>query len=220
MNRLQKYFLSSVSALLFAFTASCGTVSTPVNPGSVSYNDINNTFFVDLSQKTGKKTGVSFSLTIKGDKSFNTKASSDGALRTIAQIKSYYVALCTNPGAPISSKLYGTHFQIDRNMVAPIPNVITFTNVPTGGPYYALVGAYSDISTGSGINLTKTTNYSVDGPLQFALSSNSVTVMPDLKLSPPGTVLTVNLQLEDSVGASIDTEITPADGTIGLFGAL
>lgn len=213
MKNSKKLILISLSSGFFI--SSCGLVE--LNKGD-SYQSISRNksdkmaYTVDLARYNSKKTGISFSVAIKSiNENFRTKA-------TVSEIKSYEVSLCSNIDFPVTSRLAGSLFKFDLT-IAAAGSVVTFTNVPKGGPYFAVVSAFDNLlANGLGNNLTKAKIYTGDGSRQVSVSTNSVTVNQDLTLSPAGVTLQVPVILTDAGSADAGTSITPVDGSNGLFG--
>jgi len=143
---------------------------------------------------------------------FQTKASANGVMPKITDdIKSYTIGLCTNPSQPITTKITGTPFVINRgtsDLVGGIHKVL-FVDTPVGGSYYATVMAWDGLN-GSGNNITRAMNYTTDGTIGLAVSSNFVSVDSNLALSfsdSPNNKLDVSLNLLDGLPAKIETKI-------------
>ena len=177
-------------------------------------------YVVDMAKvlKTNKP-GASFNVNIESLRdAFNTKASTNG--KNSNSIQSLRVNLCTDANAPFTSRLGANNgFKIARS--GPLTaNVVTFSNVPAGGPYFATVAAF-DVPFGSipdpaiaveGLVAANNngTAYSGDAGATIAVSTNSVTVNANLTLSPAAQVLLVptNIQV---IGANVDSTVTTAD---------
>lgn len=163
-------------------------------------------YSVDLGGKTGK------SITIKINDSQNTfgiKSLLPVSPALVKNITGYNITLCTDPSKPFLSAV-ATPFMISRDGSSlNIPHTITFNNVPVGGPYYAVASAI-DLN---GINITESDNggppYSGEPGAQAAVSGNTVTVNPDLSLTPAGVILLVNLNLLSSKPGTDDFSLSP-----------
>ncbi|MFN8674449.1 MAG: hypothetical protein U0457_20510 [Candidatus Sericytochromatia bacterium] len=168
--------------------------------------------------KTSDKIGAKLSLQIGNLTNFKTKASVDGNLvKKFSDVKSFRVWLCTNPELPITSAITTSQFDFDK-IITDNYSWVDFINVPAGGPYYAVVSAYDDLKTNSiRKNITKEFTFATDGIQKLAVSSNSITVNSDFTLEPLDT-LKVELNLSDSKGNIIETQITPIEGGNGIFG--
>ncbi len=202
---------------------SCSSNNSPLNNVETiqlkkSPASLTKTFVADLEGKikgTNQKTGVKLSVSINLPKNFKTKASTDGQPKgETVNIQSYKVYLTTSNTNPQSATHAGnTAFVLNTGS-----NTITFTNVPVG-TWFAAVEAWDGLDA-TGNNITAPQNYS-DGILKLGLSSNSVTVNSDLTLTPQAEVLNVSLQLQNAIGANIDTTVNVNNGTpTGAYGAI
>lgn len=140
---------------------------------------------------------------------FKTKASSSAKLgKNISDIKSYKAFLTTNFSNPFiaGSNPKGDGVQITAN-VNPLENtIITFSSVPQGGPYYAVLAAFD----ASNNNITKLDQTIQSTEKNWARSKNNVTVLSDgsLKYSNSLNNLDIVLMLLEATPLSIGLNLT------------
>lgn len=160
--------------------------------------------------------GSTVNLNISDLISFNTKSNSSVVEASLSDVKSINAFLTTNPTDPFlsGSNPLGNGVMISRNYVGN--SIISFTNVPIGGPYYAVVAAFDDVtssSTKNNITNPNLTLTSIDN--KWSISGNSVNVLPsrNLAFSNTSTTLDVDLILRRPLPNSISTAIIVNDGT-------
>ncbi len=227
----KKISISLYSLLLsaiFTFSVSCNsnTPNSQIEYLTLNKNKLSSSkvFVADLQgkiQSSNKLTGVNLSVNIKlPEVKFNTKASSDGQKQGLVNdIKSYKIFITSSNTTPLTGNSGGYFFlNRDSSSLSSGTHTVIFNNVPVG-TWFAGVEAF-DATDGGGNNITKAQSYGSDGIIKLGVSTGSVTVNPDLSLNPSGGVLSVNLLLQDAVGANVDTVVTPANGNpVGPFGA-
>ncbi len=224
--RSKKLTLCFLSFLLLS-SVGCNT-STLMNDNKINISAKSTETIIDLAAKTGKKTNVRIPVTINLQ-NFKLKATSDGVpAKNINDIKSYKVSICSDPSQPISTRwgVATTPIVVNRDGSSlSSPHTITFTNVPPLGPIFATVEAFDGIG-GTGNSLIKPNNGNVtpyansDAGAKIAVSTNNANVYSDFTFSftpPTPDSLQVTANLQDGSGASVDTQITPHDGGIGMF---
>lgn len=201
-------FMMKIFLALSIFLFSC----TP----SIKYE--NNFTKIEKVNIKNSSIGSVINLKILNPKNFNTKVTINGSLaKKSTDVKSFKVWLCTNPLLPVTSVLSGSQFDFDK-VITDEYSWVDFINVPSGGPYYAVISAYDDLVVNTvRKNITKENIFSTDGKQKISISTNSITVNPDFTLTPLDT-LKVNLSLVDAIGNSIETKISPQDGGNGIFG--
>jgi len=217
-----------VISLVALFCVSCASTSNVevVQLKKLDSSSVTKVYIADLGgMKDGVKSGATISVDFGfANNAFKTKGSTSGTLaKTINDIRSYKIALCTDPTKPLASGI-GT-FPIDRDgsVLTTPPHVVTFVNVPpNASPYYAVIEAF-DATGGTGNSLIKSNNGSLtpygtpDMGANVAVSSNSVLVGTNLSLTfAPITpnLLSVTANLKDGVGANVETQVIPVNGII------
>lgn len=149
---------------------------------------------------------------------FNTKATSSDGIKpkTIADVKSYSAFLTTNFADPFAdgANPNGNGFVTNVD-VSDATTSIVFRNVPRGGPYYAVIAAFDDISSSdSKKNITRSDASIIANEKQWARSSNSVTILPSgsITFSDDSSQLKAELYLEEGMVNRLGIDITVSDG--------
>lgn len=156
------------------------------------------------------QTGAKIKLTIN-TKSFSKKSNDASNYKTSLDIKSYTAFLTKNKINPFSEGAVET-INVNKSDL----NQLIFENIPSGGPYYAVVAAYDDViesSTRKNITQENLDILNIDN--EWSISTNSVSVDETYNttfepIQPQS--LTVNLKLKDSMPVKIGTEITINNG--------
>lgn len=120
-------------------------------------------------------------------KSFSTKFLAPISPASVSDIKSYKVGLTNNILDPLNNLISDPIIvNISSHSVS---DIVTFKNIPVGGPYYAVIQALDE----NGNILNENQNN-----INYSLSVNSVTVNSDLSLNLPLGFLQVILNLRSS----------------------
>lgn len=162
------------------------------------------------------KSGATVDLKISDIFTFKTKSNSSISEASLSDVKSITAFLSTNPTDPFAtgSNPFGDGVSISKNYTGS--NIISFMNVPVGGPYYAVIAAFDDVTgsiTKNNISEGNTSITSADN--KWYISINSVNVLPsrNLAFSDTSNKLEVSLILRKPQPNSIGTVITINDGT-------
>lgn len=183
---------------------------------SSCYSNVDLTGGNSILKEINFRDGSTVNLKISDLVSFNTKSNSSAIEASLSDVKSISAFLTTNPTDPFSvgSNPLGNGVMISRNYVGS--SIISFTNVPIGGPYYAVVAAFDDVTsstTKNNITDPNLTLTSIDN--KWSISGNTVNVLPsrNLAFSNTSTTLDVDLILRRPLPNSISTAIIVNDGT-------
>jgi hypothetical protein len=183
---------------------------------SSCYSKIENNNSPSISKEVDFKSGATVNLKISDLKEFTTKSTSSTPEATVSDVKSITAFLSTNPTDPFAtgSNPFGDGVSISKNYTGS--SIISFMNVPVGGPYYAVIAAFDDVTgsitknniTEGNTNITSTDN-------KWYVSGNSVMVLPsrNLAFSNTSTALDINLVLRKPFPNSITSAVTISDGT-------
>lgn len=187
---------------------------------SCSYNSVNtvrsNNNLVQITNKKGASIQVSFLF----DKNFKTKSISGEAAKNLNDVKSYDIFLSSNYDDPLANNTnpFGNSTVLRINAANATENNsvnVTFNNIPSGGPYYAVVAAYDGLITDkSRNNITELDNTIISSNKRFARSDNSVVVNTDLSttISDKKSSLNISvLQLQNEKPVSIDSSVILTD---------
>lgn len=187
---------------------------------SCSYNSVNtvrsNNNLVQITNKKGASIQVSFLF----DKNFKTKSISGEAAKNLNDVKSYDIFLSSNYDDPLANNTnpFGNSTVLRINAANATENNsvnVTFNNIPSGGPYYAVVAAYDGLITDkSRNNITELDNTIISANKRFARSDNSVVVNTDLSttISDKKSSLNISaLQLQNEKPVSIDSSVILTD---------
>lgn len=161
--------------------------------------------------------GASVNLKINTN-AFNTKASSNGQLpKNETDVMSFDAFLTTDPVNPftIGANPAGNGVIFSSNKSATGIQIITFSNVPPGGPYYAVVAGFDkSITDPTRKNITEINPDLLSPDQRWAVSSNNVSVNSNFTLIFSDTYLVLNilLQLQSAAAPMVDVVITPTDG--------
>lgn len=191
----------------------CSIFLTSCSINQVSTQNINNGFIKKVSNNFGSSIQMKININ-----SFSKKASQNGSpAYKLEDVKAFKVWLCSNSSAPESSRIQGSEFSFNRNMTSDL-NMVTFVNVAPNPQYFAVISAYKEtVETGLLTNLNKSLSFEIDGNKNLSISNNSIEVTQDFKLNPPNAIFNVNLNLQDSKDSLVETQITPIDGSLGIF---
>lgn len=183
---------------------------------SSCYSKVENISSKPILKEVDFKSGATVDLKISDIFTFKTKSNSSIPETSLTDVKSITAFLTTNPTDPFAtgSNPLGDGVSISRNYTGN--STISFMNVPVGGPYYAVVAAFDDISGSlnkNNISEANTNITSLDN--KWYISINSVNVLPsrDLAFSDTSLALDVSLILRKPQPNSIGTVITINDGT-------
>lgn len=202
----KKYTSYLLSCILFStFLLSCSFNNATIPQSSK----------IDKKLDFSKKLKNSITVTINHlPNDFNTKASTDGqAGKVLADVKSYEVFLTKNFNDPFATGAnpLGDNNSIKVNSSNQTSQVISFSNIPSGGPYFAVIAAFDDFSTSSTKkNITQPDTSILSNDKRWARSSNSVTVDGNFNLTysdNAGTITVGNLQLQNFASVNIDSII-------------
>lgn len=183
--------------------ASCNS-----KPSDFSSNNI-------ITKEVNFRDGSTIELKISNVVQFKTKSNDSIPEASLGDIKSFSAFLTTNPTDPFASgsNPFGDGFVISTDSITS--PIIRFTNVPIGGPYYAVATAFDDISTSitkkniseSNISLTSIDN-------KWWVSTNSVNILPSKKVvySDLSNALSIDLLLRKPIAHSITSDITIING--------
>jgi hypothetical protein len=210
MNVFLKH-LSLLAVLVLVFSSCTGSGTGKINTPAVIEKEVNfsRRFNIQLKINPLKNNGL------------KTKANSNAANpKTIAEVKSYSAFLTTNDADPFASGANpnGDGFlrKVDAGNVSG-PVIIKFPNVPPSTlPYFAVIAAFDDtVGNGSGNNITKINTAIVPPNNNWAMSQNSVTVLPSgsLKFSDGNNQLNCDLALLDGAPNRIEFTVNISDGT-------
>lgn len=185
---------SFLSLMIFSCQSNITSISNIENKSTSNFN------------KVGAKIKLNIST-----KSFSKKSTDASNAKTSLDIKSYTAFLTKNKENPFSEGAVET-INVNKEDVTEL----IFENIPSGGPYYAVVAAYDDVienSTRKNITQANFDIFNVDN--EWSISTNSVSVDEDYNTTfepiEPQNLL-VNLRLKDSTPVKIDTEITVNNG--------
>lgn len=206
----KKKFAIVVSVTLLSVLMSCTSVPLTAGQGNQNRQEskvINNS-----------KAGASITLKITTD-SFGTSASKDGeSAKTQADVQSYSAFLTTNKTSPFAVGANpngdGVMVSVDKGTTGP-PVSITLTNLPVGGPYFAVVAAFNaPMNNIQRKNITNPNKAITGTDNKWSISLNTVTVLSNLSLSfsDQKNLLEVKVQLENTLPPVIETEIIPQSG--------
>lgn len=168
-----------------------------------------------ITKEVNFRDGSTIEIDISNIIQFKTKSNDSIHEASLGDIKSFSAFLTTNPNDPFStgSNPFGDGFIISTNTTTD--NIIKFPNVPIGGPYYALVTAFDDISTSltkNNISEPNTSLTSIDN--KWWVSNNTVNVLPSNKViySDLSNALNVNLILRKPIAHAITSNINIVNG--------
>lgn len=228
-----KKLISCLSGLLVVALSGCTNVSPsskPIsnngsNPVSKSLSLVKPGEVIDLSKFSpnssntstvfigdagnGKK-GADISITFNFQ-NFNTKTTANGIPpKRVSDIATAKLYLTTSNTDPLNTaSLVFTSGSLAYSGTA---KTYTFANVPTGGPYFVAVELFDSTPA----NIIQPIAYGgTTGTIGLTVSgapTPSVTVDANAIVST-NSALTVNPILKAGTGASIDTTVTPVDGT-------
>ena len=131
------------------------------------------------------------------------------------QMKSVSAFITSNYDEPFKSgsNPYGDNYILSSD-IRDNSLIITFKNVPSGGPYYAVLSAYDDfISNQNRKNITKEDLTIVSTKNQWSRSSNSVMINnSQLSFSDNSKSLKVKLKITGSKD-DLKLDLAPSDGS-------
>lgn len=201
-HKNKKKFNLLVIAVMLLLT-SCNS-----QPNNFSSNKI-------INKEVNFRDGSTIEINISNIFNFKTKSNDSIPEATLEDIKSFSAFLTTNPTDPfaLSSNPLGDNFIVSSDNVTY--SKIRFSNVPTGGPYYAVVSAFDDISTSTTKNNISESNISLtSSDNKWWVSTNSVNILPSKQIiySDLSNALNVDLVLRKPVAHSITSDITIING--------
>jgi hypothetical protein len=201
-HKNKKKFNLLVIAVMLLLT-SCNS-----QPNNFSSNKI-------INKEVNFRDGSTIEINISNIFNFKTKSNDSTPEATLDDIKSFSAFLTTNPTDPfaLSSNPLGDNFIVSSDNVTA--NKIRFSNVPIGGPYYAVVSAFDDISTSTTKNNISESNISLtSSDNKWWVSTNSVNILPSKQIlySDLSNALNVDLVLRKPVAHSITSDITIING--------
>lgn len=169
----------------------------------------------------------SVSIRFKFDKRLNLKSTSGIRARTIDDIKSYNIFLSSDFSNPTAkgANPFGDNNVLKVNSSQVVENrVVTFENIPVGGPYYAFISAYdSEISSASRNNITEVDTSLTSTDKNFSRSYNSITVNNDKTVYVSGedsNLVVLSLKLKNELPVNIDSSVTLNDLPVPDYGVL
>jgi len=183
---------------------------------------------VDLS----KGFDIQIKISDLAQKGFKTKAASNSSAipgKTFADIKSFSAFLTTDYNDPFApgSNPKGNGVIVNVNVTTTGSALINISNVPVGGPYFAVVAAFDDVVGGaSRDNITVPDSTICNNPsvscsssdISWSRTSNNVTVSPSgsIIFNGGGSQLLANLNLLGGVPDTIGAVVTLVDGNTNL----
>ena len=186
---------------------------------SSCYSKVENASNKPILKEVDFKSGATVNIKIADLVTFNTKSNSSIPEASLTDVKSITAFLTTNPTDPFAtgSNPFGDGVSISTNYTGN--NILSFYDTPVGGPYYAVVSAFDDVSgslTKNNISEINVAITSVDN--KWYVSTNSVNVLPtrNLAFSNTSSTLDVSLILRKPIPDSIGAVITVSDGTHGI----
>lgn len=115
--------------------------------------------------------------------------------QSMSRVKSVDAYLVSNPNDPSSSNIYPDKFKYQVDVVNGNIN-ITFSNFPSGGPYYLALQTFDDIiSSSERKNITAMNNSITSTNKQFAISVNSVIYSSSIVYSDGSNSLNIAINL-------------------------
>lgn len=169
-----------------------------------------------ISKDVNFRDGAIVNVKISNFNNFATKSNSSVAEANSDDIKSLNVFLTTNSRDPfaIGSNPFGNGSIVAKDNF--IQNSIMVSNVPVGGPYYAIFAVFDDVNSKiNKKNITEPNLYFTSIDNKWAISVNSVTVLPsrNLVFSDSSNTLNVTLIMRKPIPSNITADITISDGT-------
>jgi hypothetical protein len=208
------YKNKKILALLF------GTFMVSISSCYSKIENINNN--VILKEIDFRK-GATINLKIANLDSFETKSTSSISEAVLSDVKSLSAFLTKNPQDPFAKgeNPFGDSVIISNNYTGEL---IAFFDVPDGGPYYAVVAAFDDISSSNNKNnISEITPLLTSIENKWYVSKNSVNIINtnNLVFSDTSSTLDVNLILRKPTSNEISTSINISDGTaVDVKGAI
>lgn len=125
------------------------------------------------------------------------------------RVKSVDAYLITDKDNPLTSNAYADKLKVQADVVNGVIN-LTFTDYPTGGPYYAAIQAYDDLkasTTRKNITAFDTNNK------QVSVSSNNVTCSSSRILTYSDASNSLNISIGLIPYNNLPVTLTPQNGS-------
>lgn len=195
-------FISTIVALLTSCSYQANNTSLKSKPIDIS--KVN----VDKHLIQNSKSGADVTIMIN-KKAFTKKAITDAVFpKTSIDVKSYQIFLTDNYNAPLENIVRGRIYEFNSDSGSSF----TLTNVPDGGPYWAVISAWDGLIDDSlAQNITEPdldpSLLSIDK--KWSRSTNNVTIVSKTpSYSDSSTFLTNSLQLKQGIKAAVDTSVS------------
>lgn len=195
-------FISTIVALLTSCSYQANNTSLKSKPIDIS--KVN----VDKHLIQNSKSGADVTIMIN-NKAFTKKAITDAVFpKTSIDVKSYQIFLTDNYNDPLENIVRGRIYRFNSDSGSSF----TLTNVPDGGPYWAVISAWDGLIDDSlAQNITEPdldpALLSIDK--KWSRSTNSVTIVSKVpSYSDSSTFLNNSLQLKQGIKAAVDTSIS------------
>lgn len=135
--------------------------------------------------------------------------------KLLTDVKYVEVYLVDNSSDPFSSSIV-----IGPQTITSITSssTVRFTDIPEGGIFYAVAGAFDNASTEiDKINITQPNASITSLKNQWSLSSNSVEISKgSFTYSNGASGLELNLQLQNEVPVNVETQINHIEGNLTI----
>jgi hypothetical protein len=211
MNKMVKKLIPALAVSLLPFAACNTAVNTP--PGLENLGTEISKVIISQTRIGSIARGAEIKIQINS-LSYNSQAYSDAVYpKTGADVQAYWIFLTRNYNDPFApgANVLGQILKFNK---VTVPNPVVFSNIPAGGPYYAVASAYDGvIGDPLSNNITEPDNSLPGLDKKWRRSANSVNVNGQAAVySDRSNSLSIQLYLKFGVPAAVDHSITVNPG--------